>query len=132
MRDGQIYFVHNRVESIFKRADEIRALVPKLTIDVAHGQMDGDTLEKKMLEFYKGDAQMLLSTTIIESGLDIPRANTIIIDDAQNFGLAQLYQLRGRVEAVAIANPEDAAHGGEAEGHHRGGRSLEQVSAQPA
>ncbi len=97
MREGQIYFVHNRVESIFKRADELRTLVPKLKIDVAHGQMDGETLEKKMLEFYKGEADMLLSTTIIESGLDIPRANTIIIDDAQNFGLAQLYQLRGRV-----------------------------------
>ncbi len=102
IRDGQIYFVHNRVESIFKRADELRALVPKLKIDVAHGQMNGDELEKKMLEFYRGEANMLMSTTIIESGLDIPRANTIIIDDAQNFGLAQLYQLRGRVGRSAV------------------------------
>jgi len=96
-RDGQVFFVHNRIETIFKLGDELRRLLPKIKIEIVHGQMDGETLEKKMLTFYQGEAQVLLTTTIIESGLDIPRANTILIDRADCFGLAQLYQLRGRV-----------------------------------
>ncbi len=96
-RGGQVFFVHNRIESIFRVAEDLQQLMPKIKIEVTHGQMDGDLLEKKMLAFYRGEAQVLLTTTIIESGLDIPRANTILIDDAQNMGLAQLYQLRGRV-----------------------------------
>ncbi len=96
-REGQIYFVHNRIESIFEVAERLKRLVPKLTCEVVHGQMDGEELERKMLSFYKGEFQVLLTTTIIESGLDIPLANTIIIDRADHFGLAQLYQLRGRV-----------------------------------
>jgi transcription-repair coupling factor (superfamily II helicase) len=96
-RDGQIFFVHNRIESIFGIAEDLKRLMPKLKMEVVHGQMDGETLEKKMLAFYQGEAQVLLTTTIIESGLDIPRANTIIIDKADHLGLAQLYQLRGRV-----------------------------------
>lgn len=96
-RDGQVFFVHNRIETIFKVAEELRQILPKVRVEVVHGQMDGETLEQKMLRFYQGDADVLLTTAIIESGLDVPRANTIIIDAAQNFGLAQLYQLRGRV-----------------------------------
>lgn len=96
-RDGQVFFLHNRVESIYKVGEELKRIFPKITFEVVHGQMDGDELEKKMLGFYRGDFQVLLTTAIIESGLDIPRANTIIIDKAQNLGLAQLYQLRGRV-----------------------------------
>ncbi len=97
LRDGQVFFVHNRIETIFEVEKNLRQLLPKIKVAVVHGQMDADELEKKMLGFYKGDFQILLTTSIIESGLDIPRANTIIIDKANYFGLAQLYQLRGRV-----------------------------------
>jgi transcription-repair coupling factor (superfamily II helicase) len=97
LRDGQVFFVHNRIESLFEIEKKLHELFPKIKIAVVHGQMDADELEKKMLGFYKGDFQILLTTAIIESGLDIPRANTIIIDKANYFGLAQLYQLRGRV-----------------------------------
>jgi len=97
VRSGQVFFVHNRIESIYRVADELRQLLPKVKIEIVHGQVDGETLEKKMLAFYRGEFDLLLTTAIIESGLDIPRANTIIIDDADHFGLAQLYQLRGRV-----------------------------------
>ncbi|MEZ4752289.1 MAG: helicase-related protein [Bdellovibrionota bacterium] len=100
-REGQVFFVHNRVETIFNVADQLKELLPKATFEVVHGQMDGDTLERKMLSFYKGESQVLVTTSIIESGLDIPRANTILIDRADRFGLAQLYQLRGRVGRAA-------------------------------
>lgn len=96
-RQGQVFFVHNRIESLPRVAQELRELFPKAHIEVVHGQMEGETIERKMIHFYKGEAQILLTTAIIESGLDIPRANTIIIDEAHCFGLAQLYQLRGRV-----------------------------------
>ena len=96
-RDGQVFFVHNRIETIFGVAEDLAKIVPKAKVEIVHGQMDADDLEKKMLAFYRGDAQILLTTAIIESGLDIPRANTIIIDQAHYMGLAQLYQLRGRV-----------------------------------
>jgi len=96
-RDGQVLFVHNRIESIFKVAENLKAMLPKLTFEIVHGQMEPSLLEKKMLSFFAGDFHCLITTAIIESGLDIPRANTIIIDDADHFGLAQLYQLRGRV-----------------------------------
>ena len=89
--------MHNRIESIFKVAEELNEWFPKVKVEVVHGQMDGATLEEKMLNFYRGDAKILLTTAIIESGLDIPRANTILIDQSDHFGLAQLYQLRGRV-----------------------------------
>lgn len=97
LRDGQVFFVHNRIESIFDVQTKLLQLFPKIKIAVVHGQMEAEELEQKMLGFYKGDFQILLTTAIIESGLDIPRANTIIIDKANYFGLAQLYQLRGRV-----------------------------------
>ncbi|MSP18572.1 MAG: transcription-repair coupling factor [Bdellovibrionales bacterium] len=97
LRDGSIFFVHNRIETILNIHKKINELFPKITVAVVHGQMDADELEKRMLGFYRGDFRILLTTAIIESGLDIPRANTIIIDRAHHFGLAQLYQLRGRV-----------------------------------
>jgi transcription-repair coupling factor (superfamily II helicase) len=96
-RGGQVFFVHNRVESIERRAEILRALVPEARIVVAHGQMREHQLEKVMMAFLQHDHDILLCTAIIESGLDIPNANTILIDRADTFGLAQLYQLRGRV-----------------------------------
>ena len=96
-RDGQVFFLHNRVQSIREKESELKRLVPKARIVVGHGQMDKGELECIMRDFVAGKADVLLSTTIIESGIDIPNANTIIIDRADRFGLADLYQLRGRV-----------------------------------
>jgi transcription-repair coupling factor (superfamily II helicase) len=96
-RNGQVYFLHNRIHSIQEVAKRLKQLVPKARIDIGHGQMDADDLEDVMARFVAGETDVLLSTTIIESGLDIPNANTIIIDRADRFGLADLYQLRGRV-----------------------------------
>uniref|UniRef100_A0A831UDW8 Transcription-repair-coupling factor n=1 Tax=Geobacter metallireducens TaxID=28232 RepID=A0A831UDW8_GEOME len=96
-RGGQVFFVHNRVQSIMNWAEHLRRIVPEARIAVGHGQMDEGELEKVMLGFMHGETNLLLCTTIIESGLDIPNANTLIIDRADTFGLAQLYQLRGRV-----------------------------------
>ncbi|MDZ4815721.1 MAG: transcription-repair coupling factor [Verrucomicrobiota bacterium] len=96
-RGGQVYFLHNRVETILHVRDRLKELVPGAKIDVGHGQMHEDELEAVMLNFVEGRSDVLVSTTIIESGLDIPNANTIIIDRADRFGLADLYQLRGRV-----------------------------------
>jgi transcription-repair coupling factor (superfamily II helicase) len=96
-RGGQTFFVHNRVADIDARAGSLRLLFPSLKIEVAHGQMAEGALEKTMLRFNSGETDILVCTTIIESGLDIPRANTLIVDDAHELGLAQLYQLRGRV-----------------------------------
>lgn len=96
-RGGQVFFVHNRVETIYTIAELIRRLVPGLRIGVAHGQMGEDQLEEVMLRFIQHELDILVTTTIIENGIDIPLANTIIIDRADNYGLSQLYQLRGRV-----------------------------------
>lgn len=96
-RGGQIYFVYNRIETIDRMRDRILNLVPEAQIRTAHGQLSEDLLEKIMMDFYEGDFNVLLTTTIIESGLDVANANTIIVYDADNFGLAQLYQMRGRV-----------------------------------
>ena len=96
-RDGQVFFLYNRVETIYEFANELQKIVPNAKIAVAHGQMDAKTLENIMLEYAEHKYDILLCTTIIESGLDIPNANTMIIYDADRFGLAQLYQLRGRV-----------------------------------
>ena len=96
-RNGQVFFVHNRVEHIERMGAWLRGLVPEARIVVAHGQMDTRLLESVMLRFHQREADVLLSTAIIESGLDIPNANTILVDRADTFGLAQLYQLRGRV-----------------------------------
>ncbi|MBC8018339.1 MAG: transcription-repair coupling factor, partial [Verrucomicrobia bacterium] len=96
-RGGQVFFVHNRVQTIAKRAELLAAIVPEAKIAVGHGQMDEHELEKVMFGFMHGESNLLLCTTIIESGLDIPNANTLIVDHADKFGLSQLYQLRGRV-----------------------------------
>jgi transcription-repair coupling factor (superfamily II helicase) len=96
-RQGQVFFVHNRVESIYSLASMVKRLVPRARVVVGHGQMKEFELEKVMLKFIRGEADILVSTTIIENGLDIPRANTIVINRADRFGLAELYQLRGRV-----------------------------------
>jgi transcription-repair coupling factor (superfamily II helicase) len=96
-RGGQVFFLHNRVMTIHTMEQKLRTLVPKARMVVGHGQMNADVLEEVMTKFVNGEADVLLSTTIIESGLDIPNANTIIIDRADRFGLSDLYQLRGRV-----------------------------------
>ena len=96
-RGGQVFFVHNRVEELQSIYDILHRLVPDMKICVAHGQMEPKVLENKILDFMAGDYDMLLCTTIIENGLDIPNANTIIINQAQNIGLSDLHQLRGRV-----------------------------------
>ncbi len=96
-RQGQVYFLHNRVATIQRTAQRIRELCPQARIGIGHGQMDEHELEDVMRAFIDGETDVLISTTIIESGIDIPNANTIIIDRADRFGLADLYQLRGRV-----------------------------------
>ncbi len=96
-RQGQVFFLHNRVRSIDRKAFEIQKLVPEARVAIAHGQMTKRELEDAMIRFVVGDIDVLVCTTIIESGLDIPNANTIFIDDADRFGLAELHQLRGRV-----------------------------------
>ena len=96
-RGGRVYYVHNRVQGLETLAQKIRQLVPGIAVRIAHGQMPEEMLEDAMIGFYEGKFDVLLSTTIIENGLDVPLANTIIIDGAENFGLSQLYQMRGRV-----------------------------------
>jgi transcription-repair coupling factor (superfamily II helicase) len=96
-RQGQVYFLHNRVQSIEKMRDKIAELCPRARVEFGHGQMSADELESVMQRFVAGKIDILVCTTIIESGLDIPNANTIVIDRADRFGLADLYQLRGRV-----------------------------------
>jgi transcription-repair coupling factor (superfamily II helicase) len=96
-RNGQVYFVHNRVETIHTMAAKIQQLVPQARIAVGHGQMNERELEKIMMKFVQDELDVLVATTIIENGLDIPRVNTIIVDRADLYGLSQLYQLRGRV-----------------------------------
>jgi transcription-repair coupling factor (superfamily II helicase) len=113
-RGGQVYFVHNRVESIFSIGNLVQRLVPQARVVVGHGQMAEDTLERAMLDFVARKFDVLLATTIVENGLDIPNANTIIINRADRYGLSQLYQLRGRVGrsdrpayAYLLIPPED-------------------------
>jgi len=96
-RDGQVYFIHNRVESIYSLATLVTKLVPRARVVVAHGQMGEKELESVMLKFIRDEADVLVATTIVENGLDIPRANTILINRADRLGLSELYQLRGRV-----------------------------------
>jgi transcription-repair coupling factor (superfamily II helicase) len=96
-RGGQAFFLHNRVESIDEVAERLRGLCPGMTFEVAHGQLEESELETRMMSFLRGEADVLVSTSIIESGIDIPQANTLIVERADMFGLAQLYQIRGRV-----------------------------------
>lgn len=114
-RGGQVYYLHNRVETIDKAAQRLRELMPNVRFAVAHGQMPEQELERIMLDFLRGDAEVLVTTTIIESGLDIPNANTLIVERADLLGLSQLYQIRGRIgrsSRVAHAflfHPDEAA-----------------------
>jgi transcription-repair coupling factor (superfamily II helicase) len=96
-RNGSVFFIHNRIEDILKVAETIKELVPEAKIDITHGRMEEEKLEKAIIRFIEGKTDVLVTTAIVEAGLDIPRANTIIVDDAHTFGLADLYQLRGRV-----------------------------------
>ncbi len=114
-RGGQSFWLHNRVESIYEAAEAVRALVPQQRVAVAHGQMPEHQLEKVMMTFMRGETDVLVSTTIIEAGLDVPNANTLVVERADQLGLSQLYQLRGRVGRSATAAhaylmyPDDAA-----------------------
>lgn len=96
-RNGQVYFLYNKVQGIYKMAEQISALVPEARVGVGHGQMSPEELEKTILDFLDGEIDVLVSTTIIETGVDIPNVNTLIVYDADKMGLSQLYQLRGRV-----------------------------------
>lgn len=96
-RGGQCFYVHNRIEDIYEEARKVKGLCPEAVVKVAHGAMSERELEKTMMDFFQGKIDVLVATTIIENGLDVPNANTIIVDDAPSFGLGQLYQLRGRV-----------------------------------
>jgi transcription-repair coupling factor (superfamily II helicase) len=114
-RGGQVFFVHNNIKTIFKAADNIGHLVPQARIGVAHGRLSEPELERVMLEFVHQKIDLLVCTTIIESGLDIPSANTMIIDRAERFGLSQIYQLRGRIgrgdhQAYAYLLVSDESH----------------------
>ncbi len=97
LREGQVFFVHNRVDSIERAAARLRELVPEARVAVGHGQMNEDALERVMIGFWEKEFDVLVSTTIVESGLDIPNANTLIVERSDHFGLSQLHQLRGRV-----------------------------------
>ncbi len=97
LREGQVFYVHNRVQSIEKVANDIRNLVPEARVAIAHGQMDEGSLEKIVLDFWEGEFDVLVCTTIIESGIDMPTVNTLVVDRAELLGLGQLHQLRGRV-----------------------------------
>ena len=96
-RGGQVFFVNNRIEGLYELEAMIHRLVPDARVAVAHGQMPPERLEQTIIDFAAHDYDVLLSTTIIESGVDMPRVNTIIVNNAQNFGLSELHQLRGRV-----------------------------------
>jgi transcription-repair coupling factor (superfamily II helicase) len=119
-RGGQAFFLHDRVETIEETGERLRSLVPTARVLVAHGQMEASKLERTMIDFLRGNADVLVSTTIIESGIDIPQANTLIVERADKLGLAQLYQIRGRVgrsreRAYAyLLYPSAAALGGDA------------------
>jgi len=96
-RNGQVFFINNRIENIKEVAGMIQRLVPDARVGIGHGQLDGKKLEELMLAFMNGEFDVLVATTIIESGLDVPNANTIFINNANNFGLSDLHQMRGRV-----------------------------------
>ena len=96
-RGGQVFFIHNRVENIQEVASMIQRLIPDARVAIGHGQMEGNKLEKTLIGFMEGQYDILIATTIIENGLDVPNANTIFINNAQVFGLSDLHQMRGRV-----------------------------------
>ena len=143
-RGGQAFFLHNRVETIDETAERLRALCPDMRFEVAHGQLDEKELEKRMLAFLRGDADVLVATSIIESGIDIPQANTLIVERSDAFGLSQLYQIRGRVgrsrerayayllyPSAAALTPDAAQPPVGALGLHRARRRLQGRDARP-
>ncbi len=143
-RGGQAFFLHNRVESIDETAERLRALCPGVRFAVAHGQMGEGELEAVMMDYLRGGADVLVCTSIIESGIDIPQANTLIVEHADAFGLAQLYQIRGRVgrsrerayayllyDSAAALTPEAAQRLVGALGLHRARRRLQDRDARP-
>ena len=97
LREGQVFYVHNRVRDIEQQAARIRELVPEARVAIAHGQMDEGSLEKVVIDFWEGEYDVLVCTTIIESGIDMPTVNTLVVERADLLGLGQLHQLRGRV-----------------------------------
>lgn len=101
-RGGKVYFLHNRVETIESIAEKMRKLMPDVKFIVAHGQLAPHDLEDRIMKFKEGEQQVLISSTIIENGIDLPTANTLIVDDAENLGLSQMYQLRGRIGRAKI------------------------------
>jgi len=134
-RGGQVYFVHNRIASLEGRARHLAKLVPEARYSTAHGQMGDEALEEAMTSFVKGEFDVLVSTAIVESGLDIPEANTIFIDHAEWFGLADLHQLRGRVGRGGqkgycyLLVPEHGAIGADARARIRAVEELQQLGA---
>ena len=96
-RDGQVFYLYNNIDQIYNTARKLQVLLPEARIGIAHGQMDRDEIENVMMQFNNHEMDVLVCTTIIENGIDIPNANTILIDNAQDFGLAQIYQIKGRV-----------------------------------
>ena len=96
-RGGQIFYLHNNVETLYRCANRIQKMLPEASIGVVHGQLEKDEIEDVMMKFYKGDIKILVCTSIIENGIDIPNANMIIVEDSENYGLSQLYQIKGRV-----------------------------------
>ena len=143
-RDGQAFFLHNRVETIEETAERLRAMCPGVKFAVAHGQMGEGELEEVMMDYLRGGADVLVCTSIIESGIDIPQANTLIVEHADAFGLAQLYQIRGRVgrsreraycvSAVRLRGGAHARGGAAAVGAvglHRARRGLQDRDARP-
>ena len=96
-RDGQVFFLHNNISTLYLRANRLQAVLPGVSIGVAHGRMTRDEIEDVMMKFYKGEIKVLVCTSIIENGIDVPNANMIIVEDSENYGLSQLYQIKGRV-----------------------------------
>ena len=103
-RGGQVFYLYNRVEDMTRKVDEIKQLVPEARVAFAHGQMNESTLESVILSFLEGEYDVLVTTTIIETGIDIPNVNTLIVHDADRMGLSQLYQLRGRVGGPTVSH----------------------------
>ena len=96
-RNGQVFFLHNNIATLYNRVATLQKMMPNVTIGVAHGKMERDDIEDVMMRFYEGDIDVLVSTSIIENGIDVPNANMIIVEDSENYGLSQLYQIKGRV-----------------------------------
>ena len=143
-RGGQAFYMHNRVETIDEVAERLRGICPELRFEVAHGQLEEPELETRMMSFLRGDADVLVCTSIIESGIDIPAANTLIVEHADHFGLSQLYQIRGRVgrsrerayayllyDAAALAHAAGGAAAGRAVRLHRARLGLPGRDARP-